>query len=93
MGSLDIWEIVEDGYDEPQNETAEAALTARAKKELKEQRKKDKKSLYTIYQGVDEGMFELITSATTSKEAWELLQKAFGGVEKVKKIRLQTLRA
>ncbi|XP_052197284.1 uncharacterized protein LOC127804461 [Diospyros lotus] len=93
LGSLDIWEIVEDGYDEPKNVTDEAALTAGAKKELKEQRKKDKKALYTIYQGVDESMFELISSATTSKEAWELLQKAFGGVEKVKKIRLQTLRA
>ncbi|XP_052198319.1 uncharacterized protein LOC127805609 [Diospyros lotus] len=82
LGLLDIWEIVEDGYDKPQNETYEAALITRAKKELKEQRKKYKKSLYIIYQGVDEGMFELIPSATTSKEAWKLLQKAFDGVEK-----------
>ena len=50
--------------------------------------------LYTIYQVVDESLFELIASAQTSKEAWDLFHKAFGGVEKViNKICLQTLQA
>ena len=55
--------------------------------------KKEKKALFTIYQGVDDATFELIASAKTSKEAWEILKKAFDGVERVKKIRLQSLRA
>ncbi|KAJ7978961.1 Retrovirus-related Pol polyprotein from transposon TNT 1-94 [Quillaja saponaria] len=37
-------------------------------------------------------MFEKVALVTTAKEAWEILQSSFQGVEKVKKIRLQTLR-
>ncbi|KAJ7976200.1 Retrovirus-related Pol polyprotein from transposon TNT 1-94 [Quillaja saponaria] len=37
-------------------------------------------------------MFEKVALATTAKEAWEILQSSLQGVEKVKKIRLQTLR-
>ena len=38
-------------------------------------------------------MFEKVADATTSKEVWEILQNSFEGVDKVKKIKLQTLRA
>ncbi|KZV45453.1 hypothetical protein F511_20626 [Dorcoceras hygrometricum] len=37
-------------------------------------------------------MFEKVASATTSKQAWDVLQASFKGVDKVKKVRLQTLR-
>ncbi|XP_070002003.1 uncharacterized protein [Nicotiana sylvestris] len=37
-------------------------------------------------------MFEKVADATTSKEAWEILQNSLQGVDKVKKIKLQTLR-
>ncbi|KAK2966107.1 hypothetical protein RJ640_001521 [Escallonia rubra] len=33
-----------------------------------------------------------VANATTSKNAWKILQTSHGGVEKVKKVRLQTLR-
>lgn len=45
-----------------------------------------------IFQGVDESTFENISNAKPAKEAWEILQKSFQGVEKVKKVRLQVLR-
>ncbi|XP_074378664.1 uncharacterized protein LOC141720214 [Apium graveolens] len=60
LGSYDNWDIVEIGYDEPTDTTAEAALTNAEKMILKETRKKDKKALYTIIQGVDESTFEKI---------------------------------
>ncbi|XP_074327754.1 uncharacterized protein LOC141665667 [Apium graveolens] len=92
LGSYDNWDIIESGYDEPVDATTEATLSNAEKMILKETRRKDKKVLYTIIQGVDESTFEKISNAKTAKEAWEILQKSFQGVEKVKKVRLQVLR-
>ena len=50
---------------------------------------KDKKALYFIYQGLDEAAFEEIAGATNSKQAREILEKAYTDVEKVKKVCLQ----
>ncbi|KAJ3701279.1 hypothetical protein LUZ61_004984 [Rhynchospora tenuis] len=59
---------------------------------LRENRKKDKTALYIIYQAVDESGFEKIASATSSHEAWNTLEKAYKGADRVKQVRLQTLR-
>ena len=39
-----------------------------------------------IYQGLDEAM---VAPTKTSKETWEILNKIYSGVEKIKRIRLQ----
>ncbi|KAK8960948.1 hypothetical protein KSP40_PGU001706 [Platanthera guangdongensis] len=83
--------LVEDGYEELTAE-AEAALTNAQKTALREARKKDKKVLFTIYQGVDEATFDKISEAVSSKEAWEVLQRSMQGVDKAKKVKLQSLR-
>lgn len=88
-GSQDLWEIVENGYEEPENQTN---LSTQQLNTLKENRKKDKKALYFIYQSVDEVIFERISMASTSKEAWDILNKTYKGEEKVKMVRLQALR-
>jgi gag-polypeptide of LTR copia-type len=61
-------------------------------KELKESCKKDKIVFYMMYQTVDESGLENIAGAKTSKEAWETLEKAYKGEDRVKQVRLQTLR-
>ncbi|GKB90693.1 retrovirus-related pol polyprotein from transposon TNT 1-94 [Tanacetum coccineum] len=53
---------------------------------------KDKAALYLLFQSVDELGFEKIAEATTSKEAWETLEKVYKAVDRVKQVRLQTLR-
>ncbi|KHN46621.1 hypothetical protein glysoja_048547, partial [Glycine soja] len=88
LGAQDVWDIVENGFEEQD----EASLSQGVKETLKESRKRDKKALFLIYQSVDEDTFEKISNATTAKEAWDKLQTCNKGVEQVKKIRLQNLR-
>ncbi|KAL5816417.1 hypothetical protein ACOSQ3_024795 [Xanthoceras sorbifolium] len=92
LGSQDVMEIVEDGYTEPASKEAEGTLTEAQATTLRADRKKDCKAKSIIYQGLDEATFEIIASAKSSKEVWDTLLKTYKGADKVKRIRLQTLR-
>ncbi|XP_059455046.1 uncharacterized protein LOC132185267 [Corylus avellana] len=61
----DLWEVITDGFTEPSGEE-EAEYTADENKTLKEQRKKDKKALFLLYQALDESTFEKVAEAMTS---------------------------
>ncbi|XP_042432883.1 uncharacterized protein LOC122019487 [Zingiber officinale] len=89
LESEDLWDIVERGYKAPQEgvDQTEAQKTAMA-----EQKRKDKKALFSIYKALDEATFEKVVESTTSKKAWEILQVAYKGDERAKSIRLQILR-
>uniref|UniRef100_A0A251TCA0 Putative copia protein n=1 Tax=Helianthus annuus TaxID=4232 RepID=A0A251TCA0_HELAN len=87
LESQDLWTIVEEGYTEiatgaPENE----------QNIYKEKIKRDKKALHIIFQAVNETVFERIATCRTSKDAWEVLHKAYRGENRVKTVRLQTLR-
>ncbi|KAK2989938.1 hypothetical protein RJ640_013862 [Escallonia rubra] len=90
LGSQDVWEVVDKGFTEPQSE---ATLNATQKEALQATRRKDQKALAIIHQSLDDAMLQKVANTTTSKNAWEILQTSHGGVEKVKKVRLQTLRS
>jgi len=67
LGSQDTWDVIENDYTE--SEGINVLINAQ-KDALKDLRKKDKKTLFFIYQGVDESAFKRKTKATTSKQAW-----------------------
>ena len=90
LGSQDVWDIVEKGHKELENE---GNLSQTQKDSLRDSRKRYKKALYLFHQGLDEDAFEKISEAKSAKEAWEKLQTSYKVANLVKKLYLQTLRA
>lgn len=83
----DVLDLVTSGYDAlPENPTVEQSTTHKYAK------KKDMRALFIIHQCVNPANFEKIAAAKTSKEAWDILNKSYDGVAKLKKVKLQTLR-
>ena len=87
FGAQDLLEIV-------QNEVGDLTVNAtevqrNAHKDLK---KKDCKALFLIQQSLDEANFERISKTVSSKEAWDILSKYPERDDKVKLIKLQSLR-
>ncbi|XP_071713154.1 uncharacterized protein [Rutidosis leptorrhynchoides] len=91
LGAQDVWEIVTKGCEE-QSETQLGAMNAQQMKAYKDERKKDNVALLFLFQSVEESGFEKIAGAKIAKEAWDMLEKTFKGADRVKQVRLQTLR-
>ncbi|XP_063947409.1 uncharacterized protein LOC135152013 [Daucus carota subsp. sativus] len=85
-----IWDIVESGYNEP-TKAAEVALSDAEKTTLNGCRSKNNKACFMIYQGVDESTFDNIAHEKKAKDAWEILQKSFHGVDKEEEVEPQVL--
>ena len=54
--------------------------------------KKNNKTLYLIHQGMNDETFKQIEGASTASEAWTILSTNYKGDDKIKRMRLQTLR-
>ncbi|XP_077216222.1 uncharacterized protein LOC143850840 isoform X2 [Tasmannia lanceolata] len=78
--SYELWELVENGYE---NFVEVERLTAAQKNEFKESKKKDAQALFLIEQAMDEPIFPTIMATTTSKEAWDLLQEEYQDTTKI----------
>ncbi|MCI51030.1 hypothetical protein A2U01_0072274, partial [Trifolium medium] len=87
FGFQEVEELVKNGY-QPLAANANEAQQA-AFRDLK---KKDGKAQFLIHQRVDSANFEKISGARSAKEAWDILNNAHGGGDKVKKVKLQSLR-
>jgi len=81
--------VVENGHQEPEDI---GGMTIAQLATLKATRVKDKTALYMLYRAVDKSGFEKIANAMSSKEAWDILEKAYKGDNRVKQVRLQTLK-
>ena len=89
--SQDLLDFVENGYIEPDAQTL-ARWTQDQRTQLKENHKKDSKVLFLIQQAVHDSIFPILVGVTKSKEAWDALQQAYQGSDKVKIVKLQSLR-
>ena len=88
LRSQDLWNYAIDGYPKLVDAAAELALSNVDHVLLKENRKKDNKSLGLIQQGLNESIFMKISCATSSRIAWDILEMSYRGVSKVKTIKL-----
>lgn len=74
-------------------ETVEPATDFHGTEDQKEVlRKKDDKTLLIIHNCVDDTHFEKIQNAATTREMWNILVCCHAEGEKIKKVKLQTLR-
>ncbi|XP_014490067.1 uncharacterized protein LOC106752808 [Vigna radiata var. radiata] len=87
--NYDNWSLRMKGHTEPENVES---LSQAQKDSLRDLRKRDKKALCLIYQGLNEDTFEKISGVKSAKEAWEKLKISYKGTNQVKRVRLQTLR-
>ncbi|GAU15782.1 hypothetical protein TSUD_235980 [Trifolium subterraneum] len=85
FGFQDVWDLVQSGVEPITDASSDVE-----KATFKELKKKDYKALFIIHQCVSPDNFERVGDALSSKEAWDNLEKAYGGATKVKKVRLQT---
>ena len=86
--SQDLWDLIKEGYEQPEDLST---LAAAKLKEYKQNKQRDARALLFIQQGVSKTIFPRISGATKSKEAWEILKKQFSGYDKVISIKLQNL--
>ena len=67
-------------------------ITQAHKDSLREQRKKYGKAMFYIHQAMHERILPRVASSITTKQAWDTLEIAYQGLDKVKTSNLQILR-
>ncbi|XP_019427170.1 PREDICTED: uncharacterized protein LOC109335493 [Lupinus angustifolius] len=87
FGYQEVMEIVESGFAMISNES-----TNEEKAEFKVNKKMDCKTMFLIQQCVDNAYFKKIVGATSSHDAWKILEQCNDGAEQLKKVKLQTMR-
>lgn len=83
---------MENGFQEPVDATTYNAFPQEERDLLRDNRKKDAKALFYIFQAIHESIFPRVATAKKSKQAWDTLHTAYQDMEKVKTTKLQMLR-
>jgi hypothetical protein len=85
------WDCVETRFIEL-HENVVAIMSVSQKKTLEELKQKEGKAKSYILVSLDDSIFPKIIGSKTLKEAWDILKLSYKGNDKVKIVRLQTLR-
>ncbi|XP_026399226.1 uncharacterized protein LOC113295085 [Papaver somniferum] len=85
----EVCDIVKDGYVEPAKGTV---LTAQQQNALTVNMKSNYKTTYILHQGIHESLMDKVIYIKEAKRAWYGLINYYKGFDKVKKVRLQTLK-
>jgi len=74
LGYQDAWEVVDKCYTQ---HDIENTLSPNESEALLMIKKKDQQALTITYEGFEDIMFEMVSNAFTSKQAWEILKNSF----------------
>jgi hypothetical protein len=91
LQAQECWDPMDHGYVEPDLADL-SAMTNQQKIAQVTQRNKENKAKFWIQNYVDDSIFSKITGASTSKQAWDILKSFYQGNDKVKIVKLHTLR-
>jgi len=81
LGSQDIWDLVETGYEELVDDANQTTTQITV---LKKTWARDKSALYFLYNVVDKSGFEKNENVVSSKEALDILQVEYKGTDRVR---------
>lgn len=90
--SQEIWDLVENGFPKLADAAEYNALTRAKKDLLRDNKNKDSKALFYIFQVVHESISSRIATTKSSKKSWDILQITYQGMTKVETTKLQILR-
>jgi hypothetical protein len=91
LQAQECWDPVDLGYVEPDPADL-SAMTNQQRIAQATQRNRENKAKFWIQNSVDDSIFSKITGAGTSKQAWDILKSSYQGNDRVKTVKLQTLR-
>ena len=72
--SFDLWDVIEYGVPTASESSSSGGSVS---SQVKLEKQKDAKALFTLQQAVSESIFPRLMRATTSKQAWEISQLEF----------------
>jgi hypothetical protein len=95
LQAQECWDPVDLGYVEPDPADVVAMINQQRTAQATQRNTKNKTKLW-IQNSVDDSIFSKIfskiTSVVTSKQSWDILKSAYQGNDRVKTVKLQTLR-
>ena len=77
--------LVESGYSEPEKSPTQPSQS------LCDDRKKDAKAMFFLQSALDDDIFPRISSAKSSKEAWEIIKREYFGDKNIITVKLPSL--
>jgi hypothetical protein len=92
LASTRVLELVDLGYVEPDPATLVYHDKCAENFSGNTEEQRQNKAKFWIQNSMDDSIFSKITGAGTSKQAWDILKSSYQGNDRVKTVKLQTLR-
>lgn len=84
LSTRDVWNLVENGYDEPILANPKIRMTEKQEKDYKEAVRKDTEALSMIFLALEDNIFIKVNEAKICKEAWDTLKTIYQGATTTK---------